>query len=127
MPATSTPQHPHDSDTTHINREPPVKVPIPEGWTDVISLDDKVKELLKMRTGLSVNAIVLEEVGGARYIFQSGSQVYIWNDISELGYRVTAPQGRDAVVGAIVDDWKGVTLEDLPYVGWDTGKDKEAV
>ncbi|KAG2115506.1 hypothetical protein DEU56DRAFT_174954 [Suillus clintonianus] len=68
--------------------------PVPTGWITEHMYPEAVENMLRCSTGLPAT-FELAEIAGARYIFSSGKDYYLWNNISTEGWRILNVKSRD--------------------------------
>ncbi|KAG1818753.1 uncharacterized protein BJ212DRAFT_108677 [Suillus subaureus] len=90
----------------------------PRGWSATFTNPKNVENMLKYSTGLEAT-LQLSDDRGSRYIFSSGKEYYIWNTVSQQGWRILNVQNREDLYNGIARGRGGLKLEELPDYGSD--------
>ncbi|KAG2038181.1 hypothetical protein BDR03DRAFT_981785 [Suillus americanus] len=91
---------------------------LPRGWTDKLIYPEPVEEMFNYSTGLKAT-FELAEQKGSRYIFSLNGHYYIWNTVSEQGWRILNAKNHGELYNNIAMGKGGLKLEELPDFGSD--------
>ncbi|KAG1726965.1 uncharacterized protein EDB91DRAFT_1061374 [Suillus paluster] len=87
---------------------------LPRGWTDEITDEDEVKEMLEGATGMTdIKVLLQQHLYGTQYLFSSGNNFYFWNTGAGDGVKVIKPTGKEELWKQMDEDFRKVEVEPL--------------